>query len=98
MNYFIVTTFILTKCILCRINGDGLQLNGSGMLHGLSNENINGDVKEVCYTTYIRIMMEKRIQEKRSSSFCKPVHLCPENIELIEYCVLLNIKSNIESV
>ena len=66
------------KCFPHRINGDGLPLNGSCRLHGHSNENINGDVKEVCNTTNTCIIMRNDIQEKRSSSFCKPGHLCPE--------------------
>jgi len=45
-----------------KINGDGYPLNGSCKLHAHSNGNINRDVKE----------------DKRSISFCKPGHLCPE--------------------
>ena len=48
------------------------------MPHGHSTENINGNVKEVCYTTYIRIILRNNNQEKRSSNFWKPGHLCPE--------------------
>ena len=77
------------KCISNRINGDGVPLNGSCRLHGHSNENINGDVKEVCSTTYIRIMMRNNIQEKRRSSFCKSGHLCPEIYKALDVILFI---------
>ena len=57
-----VISFILMKCIPHRINGAGWPIDGSCRLRGHSNENINEDVKEVCYTTYIRIMMRQKVQ------------------------------------
>ena len=65
--------------VLLRINGEGYSLNGSCKLHAHSNGNINRDVKEVGdRITEMKYCYVNIIQDKRSISFCKPGHLCPE--------------------